>query len=190
VSKEEGRKECVDDVNLTTPTRRKGKTNIKNDLPSKNQQHTDADQDEGFALTIGLVLRIQEGGLLFLGPECSSWTWINRGTSGRKKDNNFLGRPEPSDKVNVITVMKIQNRSQNEGPNGGRIIRLGTRTPEVSIICEPLEKSFRARHILQNSKRLKQEKRKQNNTIHTGTCPKLSKTCPADFPESSITCKA
>jgi hypothetical protein len=41
----------------------------------------------GFNNAIMQVLRLQQHSLLWAGVPCSSFTWLNRGTSGRNKDN-------------------------------------------------------------------------------------------------------
>ena len=42
-------------------------------------------EDNGFALAIRLVLSLSQGALLWVALPCSSWIWINRGTSGRNR---------------------------------------------------------------------------------------------------------
>jgi len=39
--------------------------------------------DFGFALALWFVMCLQPGGLLWLAPVCTSWTFVNRWTSGR-----------------------------------------------------------------------------------------------------------
>lgn len=41
----------------------------------------------GFMKLIQLALRARGDSLLHCGPPCSSWVWVNRGTSLRSKDS-------------------------------------------------------------------------------------------------------
>ena len=43
------------------------------------------ESDIGFALAIMMLLRLEARGLLWLAPVCSSWVWMNLGTSKRNK---------------------------------------------------------------------------------------------------------
>lgn len=57
----------------------------------------------GFVKAIQSVLRIREGGLIHAGPPCSSWIWMNRGTSKRSLGNLEGDRSEPS----VVTMKEL-----------------------------------------------------------------------------------
>ena len=50
----------------------------------------------GFLRLLQNCLRICEGGCLHGGPPCSSWIWLNRGTSGRSLANPLGDLNEPS----------------------------------------------------------------------------------------------
>lgn len=43
--------------------------------------------DEGFAIAVGLLLRVKEKSLCLMGPQCSSWTWMCRSVTRRTKWN-------------------------------------------------------------------------------------------------------
>lgn len=45
--------------------------------------HMDINSDIGLALLIILALRVVLGGLIFMGPQCSSWIWMSRSISKR-----------------------------------------------------------------------------------------------------------
>ena len=45
----------------------------------------DINSSAGLIFAIVLALRIEPGGLAWLVPLCSSWVWINRGTTGRSE---------------------------------------------------------------------------------------------------------
>ena len=49
--------------------------------------HMDMNTDEGLALALILLFRVQPGGLLFIAAQCSSWVWISRSRTGRTKEN-------------------------------------------------------------------------------------------------------
>lgn len=45
----------------------------------------DITRAEGFAHALTLCMQLRLGGGALLAPPCSSWVWVNRGTSGRSK---------------------------------------------------------------------------------------------------------
>ena len=49
--------------------------------------HMNLLEPAGLALTILLVLRIKENGLLTAGPQCSSWVWLSRKVTKRSSQN-------------------------------------------------------------------------------------------------------
>ena len=48
-----------------------------------HSSHLDLCSDEGLATAICTLLRVREGGLCFMGPQCSSWIWLSRSTTRR-----------------------------------------------------------------------------------------------------------
>ena len=50
----------------------------------------------GFFKGVQKVLKVVEGGILHAGPPCSSFTWLNRGTSKRCTDQPEGDRNEPT----------------------------------------------------------------------------------------------
>ncbi len=50
----------------------------------------------GFLTSIQAILRLKEDSLLHSGVPCSSFTWLNRGTSGRRSDNPTGDLSQPS----------------------------------------------------------------------------------------------
>ena len=60
------------------------------------------------------VLRLREGSLIHCGPPCSSWVWINRGTSGRSTSNPEGARDQPTGckrKPEARLIGSLQNAS-------------------------------------------------------------------------------
>jgi hypothetical protein len=49
--------------------------------------HMDLIDVGGFAMAIVLLLRVQLTGLVMLGPQCSTWVWVNRKVSQRSRGN-------------------------------------------------------------------------------------------------------
>lgn len=61
----------------------------KNDDPLQNFLH-----QPGFMAAVTLVMRLAPGGLLAMGPTCSSFVWANSAKNQRKEDNSWTGDPE------------------------------------------------------------------------------------------------
>ena len=57
--------------------------------------HMDILTDAGWLVWLTALLRLRRGGLLWLAPQCSTWVWMNRKSSGRSAENplGFTGRP-------------------------------------------------------------------------------------------------
>ena len=49
--------------------------------------HMDITTDEGLALLVTCVCRTARGGLMLMGPKCSSWVWVCRFSSQRSVEN-------------------------------------------------------------------------------------------------------
>ena len=50
--------------------------------------HLDINSNTGYAIALTAVLRTKpRTGLIFMGPQCSSWVWISRGTTQRSCEN-------------------------------------------------------------------------------------------------------
>ena len=62
-----------------------------------HSEHLDLCSDEGLATAICTLLRVREGGLCFMGPQCSSWVWLSRSTTKRSA-------ADPDGDVNLPTV--------------------------------------------------------------------------------------
>ena len=59
----------------------------------------------GFLRAVGLVLRLRVGGLVWGGTPCSSWVFMNRGTSKRTASNPLGDCSEPSVRLgNLLTT--------------------------------------------------------------------------------------
>jgi len=54
-------------------------------LDDKPGGRYDIMSDEGFCNTIHMCLRVKPGSVNVFAPVCSSWVWVNRGTSGRSE---------------------------------------------------------------------------------------------------------
>lgn len=54
---------------------------------------------KGLAMSILLLLRVVHGGIVFMGPQCSSWVWIGRSGTGRTAEN-------PEGDINNNTVFE------------------------------------------------------------------------------------
>ena len=61
----------------------------KNDDPLQNFLH-----QPGFMAAVTLVMRLSPGGLLAMGPTCSSFVFANSANNQRKEDNSWTGNPE------------------------------------------------------------------------------------------------
>ena len=59
-------------------------------------EHTDLNTDIGLALAIVCVLRMVQGGLVFLACKCSSWVWMSRSSTQRSQDNPLGNQSAPS----------------------------------------------------------------------------------------------
>ena len=57
--------------------------NIRTVCPGCNRSLLADVLRQGWFLSLKTLLRVVQGGLVHAGPPCSSWVWINRGTSGR-----------------------------------------------------------------------------------------------------------
>jgi hypothetical protein len=69
-----------------------------------NPKHHDLLTTTGLMHAIRAVLRLRVNSLLFLGIPCSSWVWMNRGTSKRSKSNPLGDSSVPSvDTTNRLT---------------------------------------------------------------------------------------
>ena len=62
-----------------------------------HSSHLDFCSDEGLATAICTLLRVREGGLCFMGPQCSSWVWLSRSVTKRSA-------ADPDGDVNLATV--------------------------------------------------------------------------------------
>eukprot|EP00929_Paragymnodinium_shiwhaense_P057215 TRINITY_DN28631_c0_g1_i1.p1 TRINITY_DN28631_c0_g1~~TRINITY_DN28631_c0_g1_i1.p1 ORF type:complete len:312 (+),score=56.79 TRINITY_DN28631_c0_g1_i1:154-1089(+) len=56
-------------------------------LDKKYGEHMDILTLAGYVLFIIATLRVRRGGLIFCGPQCSSWVWVGRSTTGRSKQD-------------------------------------------------------------------------------------------------------
>lgn len=61
----------------------------------------------GFLRALRLVLRLKVGGLLWAGTPCSSWTFLNRGTSGRSSERPLGNEQVPSVRLANEIVSKV-----------------------------------------------------------------------------------
>ena len=61
-------------------------------LDSAYGAHMDFNMAGGMAVAFLCLVRIVVGGLLFMGPKCSSWVWVNRGTAKRSLANVWGAR--------------------------------------------------------------------------------------------------
>ena len=52
--------------------------------------------DKGFCYAVLLALKLRPGGFCMLAPVCSSWVFMNRGTSGRSRSSPVGRRDVPS----------------------------------------------------------------------------------------------
>ena len=57
----------------------------------------------GFIRCCQMALRVVEDGLLHGGPPCSSWIWINKGTSLRSRDRLYGDEQQPSVRLSNLT---------------------------------------------------------------------------------------
>lgn len=71
------------DGNVTAAVRANGKVSASYDL--RYGTGMDFTTEQGFANAIVLVLQLKAGGASILGPPCSSFVWMNSGTSRRSK---------------------------------------------------------------------------------------------------------
>ena len=60
-------------------------------IPGVTEQAEDITTLQGFRAAIALVMRLVVHGLLWLAPECSSWTWMNCSRCKRLEDNGYIG---------------------------------------------------------------------------------------------------
>ena len=56
----------------------------------------------GFCIAVELVLRVKEGGMIHLAPPCSTFVWVNRGTSGRSRE-----RPEGRTQIKGVALANL-----------------------------------------------------------------------------------
>ena len=56
-------------------------------LDVESGPHMDITTDEGLALLVTCVCRVVHGGLVLIGPQCSSWVWMSRFSSKRSPEN-------------------------------------------------------------------------------------------------------
>jgi hypothetical protein len=61
----------------------------------------------GFLHALGLCLRLKPGGLLWAAPPCSTFVWMNRGTSQRNKDRAEGNESVPSVAASNIIVARL-----------------------------------------------------------------------------------
>ena len=64
----------------------------------KYGQHMNCLTDDGFALLFVAICRVRAGGLFFIAPQCSSWVWLSRSSTGRSSQN-------PDGRTNVRCVV-------------------------------------------------------------------------------------
>ena len=74
-------------------------------VDSNYGDHMDICSDIGFALLVTCLLRVVVGGLMFLGPRCSSWVWMSRFVSRRSRRKPLGNKRRPfvaeGNKLNV-----------------------------------------------------------------------------------------
>ena len=61
-------------------------------LDPYERQVNDILSTRGFVWALQLVRRLHRGGLIVAAPPCSSWIWMNSGTSGRSRVLTLGGR--------------------------------------------------------------------------------------------------
>eukprot|EP00969_Alexandrium_andersonii_P359822 15454026-Alexandrium_andersonii.AAC.1 len=69
----------------------------------------DINSDRGITLAIALACDLVPGGGAMLGPVCSSWVWVNRGTSQRSPRS-------PSWKPGPSRNQSCQQNGRQNGP--------------------------------------------------------------------------
>ncbi|CAE7471884.1 unnamed protein product, partial [Symbiodinium sp. KB8] len=58
-------------------------------LDMSYSEHLNLLEDVGLALAVISIFRVKAGGLCVLGPQCSSWVWMSRGTTKRSPANPY-----------------------------------------------------------------------------------------------------